>query len=80
MEERIAKSAASTSRIAKLFERLDELKEEEAQILKLLGDSTEQSQSNQVLNIFDSETEIDEKEILISPYYFIDSSSIGLPE
>ena len=76
MEERIAKSAASTSRIAKLFERLDELKEEEAQILKLLGDSTEQSQSNQVLNIFDSETEIDEKEILISPKY----CALSVPE
>ena len=62
LEERIAKSAASTSRIAKLFERLDELKEEEGQILELMGDSD--TKQNQELNIIDSGTESTELEDL----------------
>ena len=35
-EERIAKSSASTGRISKLYERIDELKEEEGQLLKMI--------------------------------------------
>lgn len=38
LEERIEKSAASTTRISKLFERLDELKSEESQLLELLNE------------------------------------------
>lgn len=70
MEERIAKSAASTSRIAKLFERLDELKEEEAQLLELVQEAqnnfTSRTKSNTegILNILNDESdfEVDEKE------------------
>jgi DNA excision repair protein ERCC-6 len=70
LEERIAKSAASTSRIAKLFERLDELKEEEAQLLELVQEAqnnfTSRTKSNTegILNILNDESdfEVDEKE------------------